>query len=72
LAHVNKYIEKQPEDFEDTLASLENEVWQLCETPFETDPGYFRRVVQARLAAGEATVQAKTFRSTSAKGGSFR
>ncbi len=58
LAHVNKYIEKQPEDFEDTLASLENEVWQLCETPFETDPGYFRRVVQARLAAGEATVQA--------------
>jgi hypothetical protein len=58
LAHVNKYIEKQPEDFEDTLANLEDEVWRLCETPFETDPAYFRRVVEARLAAGEATVKA--------------
>ena len=58
LSHINKFIEKQPEDFEDTLASLENEIWQLCETPFETDPAYFRRVVEARLAAGEATVQA--------------
>ena len=58
LAHVNKYIEKQPEDFEDILSSLEREVWRLCETPFETCPGYFRRVVEARLAAGEATVQA--------------
>lgn len=58
LSHVNKYIEKQPEDFEETLAGLENEVWRLCETPFETDEGYFRRVVNARLAAGEATVEA--------------
>ncbi len=58
LAHVNKYIEKQPEDFEETLASLEEEVWRLCETPFETDPAYFRHVLEARLAAGEATVRA--------------
>jgi alkylation response protein AidB-like acyl-CoA dehydrogenase len=58
LAHVNKYIEKQPEDFENALLGLESEVWQLCDTPFDTGPAYFRRVVEARLAAGEATVQA--------------
>lgn len=58
LAHVNRYLEKQPEDFEETLAAFESEVWQLCETPFDTGEGYFRRVVEARLAAGEAAVQA--------------
>jgi len=58
LELINKYIEKQPEDFDASLASLEDEVWALCETPFETGQSYFRRVVEARLAAGEATVQA--------------
>ena len=61
LAHVNKYIEKQPEDFEATLAALEAEVWALCETSFDTSRAYFRRVVEARLAAGDATVQAAHF-----------
>jgi alkylation response protein AidB-like acyl-CoA dehydrogenase len=58
LGLVNKYIEKQPEDFDASLASLEDQVWALCETPFETGQSYFRRVVEARLAAGEATVRA--------------
>ncbi len=61
LGHVNKYIEKQPEDFAETLAALEAEVWALCETPFDTSREYFRRVVEARLAAGDATVQAAHF-----------
>jgi alkylation response protein AidB-like acyl-CoA dehydrogenase len=61
LAHVNRYIEKQPEDFEGMLASLQDQVGSLCETPFEKGPAYFRRVVEARLAAGEATVQAAHF-----------
>jgi alkylation response protein AidB-like acyl-CoA dehydrogenase len=58
LAHVNKYLEKQPEDFEAELATLEAEVWELCKTPFDPNPAYFRRVVSARLSAGETTVQA--------------
>jgi alkylation response protein AidB-like acyl-CoA dehydrogenase len=58
LAHVNKYLEKQPEDFEEELAAMEAEVWELCKTPFEESADYFRRVVAARLAAGEASVQA--------------
>jgi alkylation response protein AidB-like acyl-CoA dehydrogenase len=61
LAHVNKHLEKQPEDFEAVLAALEAEVWDLCETPFDTSAAYFRRVVEARLAAGEATVKAAHF-----------
>lgn len=61
LAHVNKHLEKQPEDFEATLTALEAEVWDLCETPFDTSAAYFRRVVEARLAAGEATVQVAHF-----------
>lgn len=61
LGHVNKYIEKQPEDFEATLAALDAEVRRLCETPFDTSRDYFRRVVEARLAAGDATVQAAHF-----------
>ena len=56
--HVNKYLDKQPEDFEDLLGQLEDEVYALSKTPFDPDPAFFRRVVSARLAAGEASVQA--------------
>lgn len=58
LGHVNKYIEVQPEEIEDQLAGLKASVAALSATPFETDPAYFRGVVEARLAAGEATVKA--------------
>ena len=58
LGHVNCYLEKQAADFELELSQLENTVAELCKTPFSTDPAYFRRVVAARLAAGEASVQA--------------
>lgn len=58
LGHVNKYLEKQPEDFEADLAAMEAEVRALCETPYDTSAAYFRRVVEARLAAGEASVSA--------------
>jgi alkylation response protein AidB-like acyl-CoA dehydrogenase len=58
LGHVNKYLDQQPEDFRETLAVLEAQVWRLAATPFETDAGYWRAVIAARLAAGEATVAA--------------
>lgn len=58
LGHVNRYLEKQPEDFEAELAGMEALVEELCATPFSTDPAYFKRVVEARLVAGEASVQA--------------
>ncbi len=58
LGHVNKFIDVQPEEIEEQLAGLQDAVTRLCATPFDSDPGYFRSVVEARLAAGEATVKA--------------
>jgi hypothetical protein len=58
LGHVNKYLDQQPEEFAERLAALEAQVVRLAATPFETDPGYWRAVIEARLAAGEAAVAA--------------
>ncbi len=58
LGHVNKYLEEQPEHFEAGLAALQAETFALCDTPFSTDIEYWRRVIQARLNAGEMTVKA--------------
>lgn len=58
LGHVNRYIPQQPEQFREQLAAMRAVVGTLCETPFETDPGYWRQVINARLAAGDATVEA--------------
>ncbi|HXW23977.1 MAG TPA: acyl-CoA dehydrogenase family protein [Xanthobacteraceae bacterium] len=56
--HVNKYLEMQPEDFAEKLSGIEATVAELAATPFATDPAYWRRVIETRLAAGEATVAA--------------
>lgn len=58
LGHVNKYLDEQPAAFEEQLSAMQDEVWRLCETPHETDSDYWRDVIKARLAAGEATVKA--------------
>jgi alkylation response protein AidB-like acyl-CoA dehydrogenase len=58
LGHVNKYLDVQPEDIAEQLAAMEAEVEKLAATPFETDPGFWRAVIEARLAAGEASVAA--------------
>lgn len=58
LGHVNKYLPEQPEEFEEKLAPMQEAVSKLCETPHETDLDYWRQVIQARLLAGEVTVQA--------------
>lgn len=58
LGHVNKYLDVQPEMLAEQLAGMETAVAQLAATPFETDPGYWRAVIEARLAAGDATVAA--------------
>ena len=61
LGHVNKYLEKQPEDFQAILDELEAEIMELAETPYDTSIGYFRRVVTARLRGGEASTDAAHF-----------
>jgi alkylation response protein AidB-like acyl-CoA dehydrogenase len=58
LGHVNKYLDVQPEEIAEKLAGMEKAVAALAATPFESDSGYWRAVIEARLAAGEASVQA--------------
>lgn len=58
LGHVNKYLEIQPEHLAERLTAMEAQVAQLAATPFETDISFWRAVIEARLAAGEAAVAA--------------
>jgi len=59
LGHVNKFLTaQQPEDFEAVLDELDTRVRDLASAPYETEEGYWRAVVQARLDAGEATMAA--------------
>jgi alkylation response protein AidB-like acyl-CoA dehydrogenase len=58
LGHVNKYLEVQPEGVAEQLAAMEAEAARLAATPFETDTSFWRAVIEARLAAGEAAVAA--------------
>jgi alkylation response protein AidB-like acyl-CoA dehydrogenase len=58
LGHVNKYLDVQGEHLADQLAAMEANVWRLAATPFESDQSYWRAVIEARLAAGEASVAA--------------
>jgi alkylation response protein AidB-like acyl-CoA dehydrogenase len=58
LGHVNKYLDLQPEPLAEQLVAMEAEVARLAATPFETDPAYWRAVIEARLVAGEASVTA--------------
>ena len=58
LGHVNKYLDVQPEQIAEGLAKLEAQVELLAATPFDPAPAYWRAVIEARLAAGEAAVAA--------------
>lgn len=58
LGHVNKYLDVQPEQIAEQLADMEAHVESLAANPFDPAPSYWRAVVEARLAAGEASVAA--------------
>ena len=58
LGHVNKYLDVQPEHLAENLNALEKTVAELAPTPFETDPAYWRAVIEARIAASDLSVMA--------------
>jgi hypothetical protein len=58
LGHVNRYLEKQPDDFRTELAALVAEITELARTPYDPSNAYFRRVLTARLKGGEMAVEA--------------
>ncbi|MDP2355962.1 MAG: acyl-CoA dehydrogenase family protein [Beijerinckiaceae bacterium] len=71
LGHVNKFLNmQQPEDFTQSLMTLDKEVRDLASMPYETSASFWRRVVQARLDAGDLTMAAAhaTMLHTGARG----
>ena len=56
LGHVNKFLDRQPDDFETDLAALDATIGSLARTPLDTDPLYWRRVLETRLAASELSL----------------
>ena len=58
LGHVNKYLDVQPEHLAEKLDGIEATVAQLAPTPFESDPAYWRAVIEARIAVSEPSVAA--------------
>jgi alkylation response protein AidB-like acyl-CoA dehydrogenase len=58
LGHVNKYLDVQPEHLAEELGAIEVSVERLAATPFESDQAYWRSVIEARLAVGEAAIAA--------------
>ena len=58
LGHINSYLPDQPEHFEETLAKVEAEIMQLARTPYDADIAYWRRIIELRLAGGDASVAA--------------
>jgi alkylation response protein AidB-like acyl-CoA dehydrogenase len=58
LGHVNRYLPQQPADFAELLSDLEAQTMQLARDPYNPDDGYWRRVVELRLQAGDASVAA--------------
>jgi alkylation response protein AidB-like acyl-CoA dehydrogenase len=58
LGHVNKYLDVQPEHLAERLETMEKTVARLAATPFETDPGYWRAVIEARLEGSDLSLHA--------------
>ncbi len=58
LGAINGFLDLQPEEVEARLDALEDEIRTLARTPFDPDPGYWRRVVAARLAVSEQSLAA--------------
>jgi len=58
LGHINRYLPQQPADFRQVASELESETMEFARDPFNPDDGYWRRVVELRLKAGEASVAA--------------
>lgn len=61
LGHVNKFLDKQPADFDAELDALLGEVLELAKTPYDTSVPFYRRCVEARLKGGELAVEAAHF-----------
>ncbi len=58
VREVNAYLPVGPETLEEKLGALEGEILTLAVTPFETDPGYLRAALSARLEGSRLALEA--------------
>ena len=58
LGHINAYLGVQPEGLSEQATELEATVDRLAATPLESDPAYWRAVIEARLAGSELSLAA--------------
>src|SRR5579871_4851660 len=58
LGHVNRYLPQQPVNFRDLLSEIESEAMALASDPYNEEDSYWRKVIDLRLRAGEASVAA--------------
>ncbi len=58
LGAINSFLDVQPEAVEARLGTLRDEIRALAATPFDASPGYWKRVVAARLATSELSLEA--------------
>lgn len=58
LGAINAFLDVQPEAIEARLDALESEIRTLAASPFERGDAYWKRVVAARLATSELSLEA--------------
>ncbi|CUH63826.1 Acyl-CoA dehydrogenase [Thalassovita gelatinovora] len=58
LGHVNKFLDKQPEDFQAEYDALVADVLEMSKTPYDLSPEFWKRVLEARLKGGELAMEA--------------
>lgn len=58
LGHINKYLEKQPEDIEAEYTAIVKDVLEMAKTPYDRSDAFYKRTLEARLKGGELAVEA--------------
>src|SRR6185503_10336598 len=54
--HINRFLPDRPDAFQERLAALREEVHALARTPWEQGNAFWRRVLTARLQAGQLSI----------------
>ncbi len=58
LGHVNAFLDDRPDELQEQLDDALEATRALAEDPSNTDPGYWREVLELRLAAAELVLRA--------------
>lgn len=57
LGHVNQYLEDRPDELQQELDDLTDNIMELSKTPYDDSKEYFIRVLDARLHASELALR---------------